>query len=175
MAETIVSYYQELFHSANPTNMESTTQYINPIISDEMNAKLVANFEASEVHDAIKQMAPLKAPGPDGMPPIFYQNYWDLLGADVTSFVLHFLNSASLPTNLNHTFITLIPKVKKQEFVFEFRPISLCNCTSPSFQSPYWPWAQTHLGPGPKPIPALGAGPAESSSHLMPFVKLPSR
>ena len=75
VAETIVSYYQELFHSANPTNMESTTQYINPIISDEMNAKLVANFEASKVHDAIKQMAPLKAPGLDGMPSIFYQNY----------------------------------------------------------------------------------------------------
>ena len=29
--------------------------------------------------------------------------------------------------NLNHTFITLIPKVKKPEFVSEFQPISLCN------------------------------------------------
>ena len=77
-----------------------------------MNAKLVADFEALEVHDAIKQMAPLKALGPDGMSLIFYQNYLDLLGADVTSSMLHFLNSTSLPANLNHTFITLIPKVK---------------------------------------------------------------
>ena len=92
-----------------------------------MNAKLVADFETSEVHDAIKQMAPLKAPCPNGMPPIFYQSYWDLLGGDVTSSVLHFLNFASLPANLNHTFITLIPKVKNPELVSEFRPISLCN------------------------------------------------
>ena len=92
-----------------------------------MNASLVANFEALEVPEAIKQMAPLKAPGPHDMPPVSYQNYWELLGEDVTSSVLYFLNSASLPTNLNHTFITLIPKVKNPEFVSEFWPISLCN------------------------------------------------
>ena len=127
VTDSIVAYYQELYNSANPTNLENTTQYINTIINEEMNAKLVANFEALEVHDAIKQMAPIKAPGPNGMPPIFYQSYWDLLGEDVTSSVLHFLNTASLPANLNHTFITLIPKVKNPEFVSEFRSISLCN------------------------------------------------
>ena len=134
MAESIVAYYQELFTSANPTNLENTTQYINTIINEEMNAKLVADFETFEVHDAIKQMAPLKAPSPEGMPPIFYQSYWDLLGGDVTSFVLHFLNSASLPTNFNHTFITLIPKVKNPELVSEFRSISLCNVLYKIFQ-----------------------------------------
>ena len=77
MAESIMAYYQELFNSANPTNLENTTQYINTIINEEMKAKLVANFEALEVHDAIKQMAPLKALSPDGMLLIFYQSYWD--------------------------------------------------------------------------------------------------
>ena len=127
MAKTIVAYFQDLFKSANPINLESTTQFIYPIISDEMNASLEADFEALEVQEAIKQVAPLKAPDPDGMPPVFYQNDWELLGKDVTSSVLYFLNSASLPANLNHTFITLIPKVKNLEFVSEFRPISLCN------------------------------------------------
>ncbi|KAL0014107.1 hypothetical protein SO802_001176 [Lithocarpus litseifolius] len=65
VAEYIVTYYKELFNLANPTNLENTNQFVNTIITEEMNAKLVADFEASEVHDAIKQMAPLKAPGPD--------------------------------------------------------------------------------------------------------------
>lgn len=72
-------------------------------------------------------MAPLKTPGPDGMPPLFFQHYWNLIGDDVIDSVLTFLNSASLPKHLNHTFITLIPKKKYPEFAADFRPISLCN------------------------------------------------
>ena len=72
-------------------------------------------------------MAPLKAPSPNGMPPLFYQNFWNLTGNDVTESVLKFLNSASLPEQLNHTFITLIPKKKNPECASDFRPISLFN------------------------------------------------
>ena len=46
MAKTIVAYFQDLFKSANPINLESTTQFIYPIISDEMNTSLEADFEA---------------------------------------------------------------------------------------------------------------------------------
>ena len=45
----------------------------------------------------------------------------------IISILLHYLNSATLPNHLNHTFITLIPKKKNPEFASEFRPISLCN------------------------------------------------
>ena len=72
-------------------------------------------------------MALLKALSPNGMPPLFYQNFWNLTGNDVTESVLKFLNSASLPEHLNHTFITLIPKKKNLEYASEFKPISLCN------------------------------------------------
>ena len=72
-------------------------------------------------------MAPLKSPGPDGLPPIFYQKYWHLIGKDVTKAVLTCLNSGKILKAINHTYITLIPKVQNLEEVMEFRPISLCN------------------------------------------------
>ena len=72
-------------------------------------------------------MAPFKAPGPNGMPPLFYQNYWNLLSEDVTNTILSYLNLANLPHPLNHTFITLIPKIKNPTSVSDYRPISLCN------------------------------------------------
>lgn len=92
-----------------------------------MNIQLSHEFTTLEVQIALKQMAPLKAPSPDSMPPIFYQNYWDLIGSDVSQTILSYLNSASLPHPLNHTFITLIPKVKSPVSVTKYQPISLYN------------------------------------------------
>ena len=46
---------------------------------------------------------------------------------NVSQAVLSSLNSSSLLKSVNHTFITLISKVKNPKRVTEFRPISLCN------------------------------------------------
>ena len=73
------------------------------------------------------EMALLKAPGPNGMPPLFFQTYWTDVSMDVTHAVLSCLNSCSILKSINHTFITLIPKVNNLEKVSNFRPISFCN------------------------------------------------
>ena len=77
--------------------------------------------------EALKQMEPLKAPRPDGLPPLFYQKLWPSIGEDVSHVVLHCLNSGSIPPSINCTIITLIPKVKMPTVVLEFCPIALCN------------------------------------------------
>jgi hypothetical protein len=98
------------------------------VVTEEMNNQLIKEFIAEEVDVALKQMAPLKAPGPDGLPLISNQQYWHLIGKDVTTAVLTCLNSGKiLKAIINHTYITLIPKVQNPEEVVEFRPISLCN------------------------------------------------
>ena len=50
-----------------------------------------------------------------------------VLFADVTEAVLSCLSTRVIPSSLNSTFITLIPKVKSPTKVSEFRSISLCN------------------------------------------------
>ena len=45
----------------------------------------------------------------------------------MTDVVLDCLNIGKIPTGLNHTFLTLIPKVKSPEKVSNFRSIALCN------------------------------------------------
>ena len=72
-------------------------------------------------------MVPLKASGPDGMPPIFYQTFWLDIGMVFYDVVLFCLNSGTFLRSINHTFITLIPKVANPKTVAQFRPISLCN------------------------------------------------
>ena len=45
----------------------------------------------------------------------------------MSSAVLSVLNTGIIPPSINHTYITLIPKVKSPKHVSEFRPIALCN------------------------------------------------
>ena len=102
-------------------------QFTKRVVTDEMNKNLIGNFSKDEVTIALKQMAPLKAPEPNGMPPIFYQHYCESIGDDVATNVLSFLNLGKLASSLNHTFISLISKVKSPELVSQFCLIALCN------------------------------------------------
>ena len=92
-----------------------------------MNKELIGDFSRGEVELALNQMAHLKAPGPDGMSLIFYQHYWKKIGNEVIEAVLFCLNTSKIPSGLNHTYLTLIPKVKCPVKVVDFRPIALCN------------------------------------------------
>ena len=82
---------------------------------------------AEEVEQALKQMKSMIAPGPDGMPPLFYKYHWSTVGVDVIEATLSALNTGTMPPFLNHTFISLIPKIKNPERAKDFHPISLCN------------------------------------------------
>ncbi|XP_074266574.1 uncharacterized protein LOC141589850 [Silene latifolia] len=96
-------------------------------VNDEMNRVLRQPYREEEVLEALNQMHPLKAPGPDGMNCLFYQTYWHIVGPVVTSTVLGILDGAPMPDEVNHTHIVLIREKKAPDKVCDFRPISLCN------------------------------------------------
>ena len=111
----VVEYYTKLYTSSDPVETEEVVQFIKPMVTEEMNRDLIGEVSRDEVEMAVKQMAPLKAPGPDGMPPIFFQKFWNIIGDDVVKAIHSCLNSGNILPGLNHTFISLIPKVKKIE------------------------------------------------------------
>ena len=127
IGEAFVQYFQSIFQSSNPVEFDPILQRIEPKMTPLMNADLTRPFTALEVEQALKQMKPMSAPGPDGMPPIFYKSYWNIVGSDVIDATLSVLNTGIMPPNLNHTFITLIPKTKSPTNLKDYRPISLCN------------------------------------------------
>ncbi|KAL0443866.1 UNVERIFIED_CONTAM: hypothetical protein Slati_2109300 [Sesamum latifolium] len=129
MQEVLLNYFSKLFESS-----KSNTQHIDKIlecvgrrVNDEMNESLNQPYTAEEIKTALNQMRPDKSPGPDGMPALFYQNFWRIVGPTTINSILFFLNNGIFPLELNHTYIVLIPKCKKPEHVSQFRPISLCN------------------------------------------------
>src|ERR1044072_6799110 len=72
-------------------------------------------------------MNPTKAPGMDGLPALFYQNFWHIIGDEVSSLCLRILHGQLSPDFLNQTLLVLIPKTKRPDHANQFRPISLCN------------------------------------------------
>ena len=92
-----------------------------------MNQDLILSINESEVRLALKQMYLLKAPGLDGMPPLFFQHFWSISVVVVTKTVLDFLNHGISPPNFNESHIVLIPKVKEPKRIIEYRLINLCN------------------------------------------------
>ena len=125
--KVFIEYYSDLFTSSKPSKFAKIVEAMQPKVTQSMNAMLVREFQASEVHKTLKQMYPLKGPGPDGMPPLFFQKFWSMVGGLVTKTVLDFLNLGITPPKFNETHIVLIPKTKSPKRVTEFRPISLCN------------------------------------------------
>ena len=72
IAQVFVSYFNTLFSSLGHNGFARVLELVPNVITDEMNASLSHAFDASEVQVALQLMAPLKTPGPDGMPPLFY-------------------------------------------------------------------------------------------------------
>ena len=105
----------------------SSLRVIDRRVSDDMNDSLLKEFRVEEVRRVLKQMHPTKSPSPDGMSPIFFQKYWDVVGPQVVDCVLNTLNSGFMPDDLNDTYRCLIPKVDCPQKITDFRPISLCN------------------------------------------------
>ena len=83
IGNVFLAYFNNLFTTSRPSCMDTIFQVMDCKVSREMNDKLDMKFTKDEVKQALFQMNPNKAPGPDGMTACFYQKYWDILGKDI--------------------------------------------------------------------------------------------
>ena len=83
MGGLIEGYFNSLFSTSYPSDFDDILSGIQSAIVDEMNDVLTREFIADEIQHALKQMAPTTAPGPNGMSPIFYKTFWNIVGNDM--------------------------------------------------------------------------------------------
>ncbi|GJS98521.1 sodium/hydrogen exchanger 6 [Tanacetum coccineum] len=84
----------------------------------------VSNYEVKSV---IFSMGDDRAPGPDGFTVAFLKKVWDMVGGDISCVVREFFSNGKLLKEINHTIISLIPKVSTPARINDYRPISCCN------------------------------------------------
>jgi hypothetical protein len=125
----ITNYYKSLFGSPDEGNfgMDETRTDDIPQVSVEENNFLNALYTEDEVKKAVFQMEHNKAPGPDGFPAEFYQNFWELIKVELLE-LFTFLHAGQLELFcLNFGEIILLPKIKEAERIQQYRPICLLN------------------------------------------------
>ena len=123
-------YFQRLFTTTNPTQMDLVLDKVDRVVTPDMNHSLLQPYRPEEVQQALFQMHPSKSLGRDGVSPFFFHKYWNIVGDEVIEAVLSILSSRHMLHKMNYTHIVLIPKINESKNVVDFRPISLANVVS---------------------------------------------
>jgi hypothetical protein len=96
-------------------------------LSAEGDAILSKPFIEEEVRNVVFNMKENTASGPDGFSVTFYNNFWEVIKGDLLAMVNDFYLGNLDIARLNYGVITLVPKVKEDNNVKQYRPICLLN------------------------------------------------
>lgn len=88
----ITEYFETLFSTSW---QDGPMDFLDPLrgrVKPDMSEELSRVFSQKAVYSAQQQMYLTKALGPDGMPTLFYQKYWHIVGKSMTDAILQVLN-----------------------------------------------------------------------------------
>jgi hypothetical protein len=125
MQHMATCFFTKLYTTDPEVRPDEVVQVFQSCISDETNATLCREFSEEEISNALFQIVPLKALGPDGFPARFFQRNWEVLKEDVFTTVRKFFDTEQMPAGVKETTIVLLPKKEDLEQLKDFRPISL--------------------------------------------------
>lgn len=100
---------------------------IPSVVTRELNDSLMRPVSMSDLEGVVSSLPKGKAPGPDGFPAEFFQEFWDIISHDLLDVVHESYSNKEMLRALNATFLVLIPKKEEANQLDFFRPIALCN------------------------------------------------
>ena len=100
---------------------------IHNLLQDHHNSMLKTILTIHEINQALLSLPVDKAPWLDRFTTFFFQKYWEVVKRDVVKIVQEFFRFRNLLKELNATFMVIILKIPRADFMDKFKPISLCN------------------------------------------------
>jgi hypothetical protein len=103
MIGMVNDYFKTLYDKDDNVNPQVVSSLFEACITSDMNDELCKPFTDEEIGNALFQIGPLKAPGPDGFPARFFQRNWGVLKEDVINAVKRFFEEGRMPEGVNDT------------------------------------------------------------------------
>jgi hypothetical protein len=126
----VVQTFETLYTETQDVAIDPSSYPLNLIpkcIQEDVNNKLITEVDQQEIKEALDQLHPDKAPGPDGFTARFFHNSWDVIKSDLTKLIKKSQSCVRIGGGTNSSFLALIPKERGATSFDRFRPISLCN------------------------------------------------
>ena len=134
MEAMATKFFQDLYMKDASIRPKSIASMIETRLTQDMNETLCKPFTDEEISDALFQIGPLKAPGPDGFIGTFFTQSWHIIKSDFMQAVEYFYDQHGQHlSHLNSAHIILIPKKADATTVTDFRPISLTHSIAKIF------------------------------------------
>ena len=127
IAQTFITAYEARFKSSYQGARPLPYLGLAKLVTDDDNRSLIRMPTLDEIKQALFSIDANKTPGPDGFSAGFFQTYWNIVGTDFSHGILEFFQTGRMLREINHTFITLIPKTDNPSLTSRHRPISLCS------------------------------------------------
>ena len=103
MEEMVTTFFKNLYTRDETICPEPLLDMIQNKVNGNMNDALCKPFTDDEISDALFQIGPLKAPGPDGFPARFFQRNWEVLREEVIGAMRNFFDEGVMPEGVNNT------------------------------------------------------------------------
>ncbi|MBA0824001.1 hypothetical protein Goarm_020691, partial [Gossypium armourianum] len=85
MLQIALKHFKNLYTTFETGANKRLLGLVKKRIINSMNEELLKPFTEEEIGHVVKMMAPLKSPGIDGFPVMFYQRYWHIVGPEISS------------------------------------------------------------------------------------------
>nr|XP_043639244.1 uncharacterized protein LOC122610314 [Erigeron canadensis] len=125
--KTFVDFYSNFIGKEGVSTPLVRDNLFTNKISNEKAENMVRGVTDDEIRKAMFSMGDDKSPGPDGFIAAFFKAAWDIIGLHICRAIHDFFRTGKILKEINHTVITLIPKVRSPSSISDFLPISLCN------------------------------------------------
>jgi hypothetical protein len=120
------SFYKNLFGPSQETSI-SLNNLNMKMLHDDSRDLLTRPFSIEEIKNVVFSLKHNSAPGPDGIPSKFFQEFWDTIKCDLFNLFKSFHDGTLNIERLNFGNVTLIPKIPNAVDNKAFRPICLLN------------------------------------------------